>query len=229
MSFSAEPEWKGFVMVSISSSQPVSWPTAPAVAVAPVTAVSNVGATQASARESHSDTGQGGRGSPGQGPANARSAQEGSPASSPPSAAPLLPRDRTEEAGSSPAASADEARLKAEQRQEEEQKAQEEAAQKLKLQEVLATVWKASAAVVDVVLGREQAVSAAGPVAAAATRSAVDNAVFENEAPAREQEMGQLFTLPVQARRGQEPVVYTEQGESHWGPSESGNLLNRRV
>jgi hypothetical protein len=218
-------------MLSISSSQPVSWPTAPPVAVPAVTAVPAVGAVQPSAREGQADTGRNGQGAQGGltpgAPRPAADNASGGPAAQ---AAPLLPRERSEDAAPLPTRD-NEAR--AEQRKEDDKKAQEQAAQKLQLQEVLSNVWKASAAVVDVVLRREAAsvASAQGADGAAlaplaGTPSVNDQVITAEEA---DQLPANVIGLPVAARRDEEPLMYTEQGTSSWAPLESGSLLSRRV
>ena len=201
-------------MLNISTSQPVSWSTAPAPpAMAQVGSVPSVGAVQSSARESQPDSGRSGQGSP-RGAAAVVSRTSGDSRSNPVQAAPLLPREHTEESPSTPASQADEARQRTEQLKEEDQKAREKAEQKLQLQEVLASVWKASAAVVDVVLGRESEAKAASEFAAANDVLPADAAVS-----------GVDPTL----RRDQEPVAYTVQGVSSWAPLEAGQLVNQRV
>ena len=216
-------------MLNISTSQPVSWPTAVPVTVAPVPAVSSVGAAQPSARDPQADSGRGGQGARSGVPPAARNGQE--PAAGAPTAqpAPILPRERKSPERSSPADYLADAQLRAEQRQEEEQKAREQAEQKLPLQDVLATVWKASAAVVDVVLGREQEAAAAE---AAAARSVKGVAAVGQRPVASDAAQGDLpgiEPVPAALRREQEPVAYTEQGASSWSPLESGSLLSHRV
>lgn len=218
-------------MLSISSSQPVSWPTAPSVAVAAVTAVPSVGAVQASAREGQADTGRNGQGAQGGSiPGAPKPASDTASASSTAQAAPLLPRERSDDAAIAPARDS-EARV--EQRKEDDKKAQEKAAQKLQLQDVLSNVWKASAAVVDVVLGREAASVAAAQEAGAASVAPLLGAAPANDQVITVEEADRLpanvIGLPVAARREQEPLMYTEQGTSSWAPLESGSLLNRRV
>lgn len=210
-------------MLNISTSQPMSWPTAPPAPVAPVPAVPGVGAAQPSARDPQADSGRSGQGSRnGSSPAG-RTGQEtaaGAPTAQP---APLLPRERKEGERASPADELADARLKAEQRQEEEQKAREQAEQKLKLQEVLATVWKASAAVVDVVLGREPSAPAANDAeGGAAPVAGVGAESVQAELPGME-------AVPAGLRRDPDPVAYTEQGASSWAPLEAGSLISHRV
>ena len=219
-------------MLNISASQPVSWSTATSPpAMAPVGAVPSVGAVQSSARDSQADSGRSGQGSPrGSAAPVVRSTGDGK--SNPVQAVPLLPREHAEESTSSPASMVDETRQRTEQQKAEDQKAREKAEQKLQLQEVLASVWKASAAVVDVVLGRES-VEASSAVdaemsgkAAPATGLPVRVPVSGDAAVSVTQDG---IVDPVALRREQEPVAYTVQGASSWAPMEAGLLLNQRV
>lgn len=236
MSTSAEPVWKGFVMLNISTSQPVSWSTAPAPpAMAPVGSVPSVGAVQSSARDGQTDSGRSGQGSP-RGAAAPVSRTAGDSKSNPVQAAPLLPREHTEENPSLSASQADEARQRTEQLKEEDQKAREKAEQKLQLQEVLASVWKASAAVVDVVLGRESAEAAneaINAVNAVAAGKAAPVTGLSAQAPVPVEVVGSVtqdgVVDAVALRREQEPVAYTVQGASSWPPLEAGQLVNQRV
>lgn len=140
-------------------------------------------------------------------------------------AAPLLPRGRADDAGASPARDRE---ARAEQRKEDEKKALEQAAQKLQLQEVLSNVWKASAAVVDVVLGREAA-SVAAAQAADAALPPLASASPANDQVLATAEVAQVADLSAAVRRDEEPLMYTEQGTSSWAPLESGSLFNQRV
>lgn len=219
-------------MFSISSSQPVSWPSAPSTAVAPVVAVPSVGATAASARDTQADSGRSGTGSRGApSPVTVKSAGDASAAPSGVQAAPLLPRERSDESGNPSPFEVEEAQT--EQRQEDEKKAQEQAAHKLQLQDVLASVWKASAAVVDVVLGREAALAAAGSVEGVTDASSVAGDL-SGEPVSTARVSGEPLaatgaSVPQTPRREQEPLMYTEQGTSSWAPLESGSLISRRV
>lgn len=216
-------------MLNISTSQPVSWPTAAPVAVAPVPAVSSVGAAQPSARDPQADSGRGGQGARGGVPSAPRSAQDAASGAPAVQHAPILPSSRKDAERTTPADYLADAQQRAEQRQEEEQKAREQAEQKRQLQEVLATVWKASAAVVDVVLGREQETAA---VEAAAASGAKDGAAASQRPVNGAEAQGHLpgiEPVPAALRREQEPVTYTEQGASSWPPLETGSLLSRRV
>lgn len=215
-------------MLNISTSQPVSWPTAAPVPVAPVPAVSSAGAAQPSARDPQADSGRGGQGARNGAPAPVRTGQEPAPGAPTAQHAPILPSRRKESDRSSPADYLADNRLRAEQRQEEEQKAREQAEQKLQLQEVLTTVWKASAAVVDVVLGREQETADPGTAATSGVRdvAAPSQRPVANDAQV---DLPGVEPVPAALRREQEPVAYTEQGASTWPPLETGSLLSRRV
>jgi hypothetical protein len=213
-------------MLNISTSQPVSWSTAPSSpAMAPVGSVPAVGAVQPSARDSQADSGRSGQGSPrGSAAPVVRGTGEGKP--NPVQAVPLLPREHAEESTTSPASMVDEARQRTEQQKDEDQKAREKAEQKLQLQEVLTSVWKASAAVVDVVLGRES-VEAVNAVDAELTGKVAPVAGQPVQASLPGMQDG--IADSVMQRREQEPVAYTVQGTSSWAPMEAGMLLSQRV
>lgn len=216
-------------MLNISTSQPLSWSTAPAPPpMAPVGSVPSVGAVQSSARESQADSGRHGQGAP-RGAAVAAPRTAGDSRPNPVQAAPLLPREHTDDGASSVSSQAEETRLRAEQQKEEDQKARDKAEQKLQLQDVLASVWKASAAVVDVVLGREQETAAVGAASAA---NGVQELAAANQRPAAndpQEDLPGIEPVPAALRREQEPMAYTEQGASTWPPLETGSLLSRRV
>lgn len=232
-------------MMSISPSQSVSWPTAPPQPAAPVPSVHAVGSAQSS-RDAQNDSGRNGQGSSRGGAAvpsttvSLRSTEQqpktGAPSVDP---APLLPRDGSQGEPSSLADEVAQARNEAEQRKAEEQKAREKAEQRVPLQDVIATVWKASAAVVDVVLGRDSAEgltagSAEGATASPATGAAPAAAVASASAASEPQtavqaELPGIEPLPAGLRREQEPVAYNEQGASSWAPMEAGSLFSQRV
>ena len=237
-------------MLNISSSQPMGWPSAPPASVAPVQAVSGVGAAPAVPKESQSDTGSGSGSSPGRHgqaaqaapvqasprAANDTAAAGGTGTQASPQAAPLLPRERQRGQGATPlvAGETEESNLSTELRQEEDKKAREKAEQQIKLQEVLATVWKASAAVVDVVLGRDAAEAAAAAaegkvdaVSSSAQVAAVGGAPASVDDPWATPEQADL--LPSAWRREQDPEAYTEQGVGSWSPRETGLLISHRV
>ena len=135
-------------MLNISSSQPMGWPSAPPNSVAPVQAVSGVGAAPAVSKESPSDTGSGSGSSPGRHgqaaqaapvqasprAANDTAAASGTGTQASPQAAPLLPRERQPGQGATPlgAGETEESNLSTEQRQDEDKKAREKAERALR-------------------------------------------------------------------------------------------------
>lgn len=223
-------------MLNISTSQPVSWPSAspmPAVQVHPVPAV---GAAQPS-RDTQTDSGRQGQKPQGaQAPLNRSSSEAaaGAPAAQP---APLLPRGRGDAESPTVADKAAENLAQTEQRLDEERKAREKDEQKVQLKEVLASVWKASAAVVDVVLGRDAAdgkvaageLAPAGAVAALGSASAVAPVKSLPSSAVAQAELPGIEPIPATLRRELEPRAYTEQGTSSWAPLEAGSLISQRV
>lgn len=212
-------------MLSINSGPPVAWPTAAPVTVAPVNAVTAVTAVTPAQRSSGDgnaglDSGRRGQTS-GAAPAAA--------VADAPEAAPLLPRERTDGGREQASAETADAAAKAEQREKVLAKAEEKAA-KLKLQEVLANVWKASAAVVDAVLGRDAAgvVSAQGgnPAQSAADPSLV---VAAQRPRGDASPIGDAADPLVDPRNAQDVVAYDERGAGSLALLETGSLVNQRV
>ena len=107
----------------------------------------------------------------------------------------------------------------------------EEAARREQMQSVLTNVWKASAAVVDRVLGRDDAAPGGVPASGAAGAA--------ERGPVRAQPAEQLsLPWPVQPQEravpsamaeGRVPVAYDERGNSSLAPLEPGALISRRV
>lgn len=224
-------------MISFTTSQPVHWPPAASPVVAPVTTVSAVQPTQPISRDTQTGTNTGGRDGQAQATRVASGGKDAAESTAPPTA-PLLPREPADGGRESAPTSQAEAAEKAE-RLAAEALAQEKAAHKQPLQDVLTSVWKASAAVVDVVLGREQQLQAAA-VADKATGVAPAGAlvpVTTDTSPAQVSGTAvpaavpnnAVSTPPGEGRSGQEPVAYTEQGTSSWAPLEAGSLISRRV
>lgn len=233
-------------MLSISSSPSVSWPgssSAPGSAIVPVSPVQPVKPVQAG--QGSSRDAQTGAGPARDRPATAalpgtRGAAAGGQASAP-EAAPLLPRERPNKGDGSP----DRADLEAvEAEQQEQAQAQaEEASRKLQLQDVLSTVWKASAAVVDQALGEGDAVAQVSRTAAGSSDSA--NPVARGRAatgasrlasesvqmdlpfvPPARAEAGMILDLPIAVDA---PVAYDEHGHASHVPLEAGSLISERV
>ena len=207
-------------MLSINSGPAVAWPTAAPVTVAPVSAATAVSPAQRSSGDGNAGLNSGRRGQTQNGGAPAADAPEASS-----EAAPLLPRERTDGGREQASAETADAAAQAEQRERAQDKAEDKAA-KLKLQEVLANVWKASAAVVDAVLGR----NADGVISAQSddpARSAPDPSLVA-AAQLQPGEVPQADNV-TDLRDTQDVVAYDERGASSLAPLESGSLVNQRV
>jgi hypothetical protein len=221
-------------MLNISTVQPQAWTSSPPVAVAPVSAAQPVGPVD-TARESRADTG---RGDHGRSPSSAqthrlaqRPGSDASGDSTTAQAAPLLPRGQGEGPDRSHASEGITSQELKEQRRQEERDAAEEVARQMQWQDVLSTVWKASAAVVDRALRQRGDDARSNSAVAGAEAStfgpdtpsvAGGHAVLDS---ATEWEAAWAAAM----RREQEPVTYTEQGESAWQPLLTGHLVNQRV
>lgn len=207
-------------MLSIHSGPSVGWPTAPPPPAVPVQPVPAVDAAQPSrdAQQPDADSGHPGSSRGGTGATvtlrSGPPAPGGAPGVEP---APLLPRESADGEAPTSADEAAQARDEREQRTAEEQRAREKAGQRVPLQDVIVSVWKASAAVVDGVLGRD-----AGEGGEAASATLAQQAAVQAELPGIE-------PLPAGLRREQELQAYTEQGASSWAPMEAGSLISRRV
>lgn len=221
-------------MLSITTSPPAAWSPAPATAIAPVSAATPVAPVQATARDAQTGSGTAGGGNN----ANLREAGGGQRARERedrrPEAAPLLPRPSPEDGRQGRQSTAAEAEQAEAEREQQIQEAQEQARQQ-RLQDVIANVWKASAAVVDRALGLDsedgRAVSAAAaadaapPVAAtAATAVPVVPPVAPMMGAANDPQI-EIEAL----KAGQDVVAYDAQGNSSLAPLETGTLLDRRV
>jgi hypothetical protein len=235
---------KGFVMINIASIPPASWPTSStAVSVAPVSAVAAVSPSSRLGQEESSAFGSGsgsGRQAPlaqdpqaGKGASRDASAEASKSA---PKAAPILP-EKAKAGESTSVAQAVENAKKAEQAARDDQAAEEQrATQREKLLEVLSTVWKASAAVVDNALGRgDRAAAQAGaagvdaapvevPAAVRTSQGALDGA--SGPVPPEVALAGGSAPAFVQT---DPPVSYTEHGVSQWGTLELGQLVSKRA
>lgn len=218
-------------MLSISISQPVVWSPAPAPSVAAVSSAVAVTPVQASSRDGQAGMGQSGRDPAAQAQAaRAAASQQERRAETDKAtrqgleAAPLLPRPQPD--GRQGQQDAD-----AEKLEEQKQQQAEEAARKLQLQDVIVSAWKASAAVVDVVLGREDAVSAAVRADAAAGATAQTPATASRTAAQSAQALdeGQEADALAELAEGREVVAYDAQGHSSLAPLEAGSLVSRHV
>jgi hypothetical protein len=229
-------------MLNISTTHSVSWPQPGGAQVAAVSAVDAVRPVQDSRRSGHS-------GSEPQ-TTDAGQRQKKGVTSSEADRAPLLPRtsradaDRAGRVAGRNDNQADNAALR-EAEQAEKKLAAEKAeaqARKQSLQAVLSDVWKASAAVVDRVLGRDEAPRHASPEGgvdgAAATPTSGPVAlkkpapeplpwpVMPEDPAAR---AAAASAQPFESGLAQEVVAYDERGNSSLAPLETGVLLDRRI
>jgi hypothetical protein len=219
-------------MINIATSQPVHWPvSSSAVAVAPVTPVGAVSPAQHSQRDGQSGLGSerpahgAHDGRAHKGPASEKTTEASQ-------AAPILPRDKPRD-GEEPAATQtpEESRRDAQDARAAEE---ERADKKLKLLDVLSTVWKASAAVVDNALGMSEELALASEPGAQAERTQppsvptsgqqAKDTVHALRGPDRSQTLAGMAHTP-----SAPPVAYTEQGASEWGPLELGRLVSKRA
>lgn len=225
----AHPFFRGFDMLSISSSPAVGWPSAPGPAIAPVSAATPVAPVQASARDGQTGSGAFGRDTASARPGEAETAK----------AAPLLPRPQSDQGqrqgAESPAAQEAD---KAEAEREQQALQAQEQASKQRLQDVIANVWKASAAVVDMALGREAAnasLAGAAPGAAAVGAAPPLPALASVAAPVAPLVLAPVAATPgaeadLEALKAQQDVLaYDAQGHSSLAPLEAGTLVSRRV
>ena len=208
-------------MLGITSSQPVHWPPATSPAVAPVTPVGAVTPAQSQARDTPSGFGSGREGRAGTVPDTTQDKRLAADKSAPESqAAPILPRQQPEGGRQGEAAS------NAEKTRERGAKleVEEKVAEQPPLPDVLASVWKASAAVVDVILGRDAASDKVNAVANAEKVESLDSPVSQQVATSASALPGSSGQQP-----NAEPVTYSEQGSSVWGAIETGTRLNQKV
>lgn len=221
-------------MLSITTSPPAAWSPAPATAIAPVSAATSVAPVQATARDAQTGSGTAGGG-------NTANLREGSASQRAreredrrPEAAPLLPRPSPEDGRQGRQSTAAEAEQAEAEREQQIQEAQEQARQQ-RLQDVIANVWKASAAVVDRALGLDsedgRAVSAAAAADAAqpvAATAATAVPVVPPVAPMMGADNDPQIEIEA-LKAGQDVVAYDAQGNSSLAPLETGTLLDRRV
>jgi hypothetical protein len=232
-------------MINISTNSPVSWPTPPSAAVAPVAATPAIKPVQSGGRETQTDL---------ESRREARRAQvkvddEASPAP------PLLPRPAASDPQSQAAAQVREAAAvqRAEQavKKAEADKAVHKKAME-RLQDVLSSMWAASAAVVDQALGIEpkgealpgnqsdtapdlSAVAASTmsrrmllqPASTATAAQAAQEGMPWPVMPQEAEDVGTPDTPP--AVPGGEVIAYDEQGNSSLAPLEAGSIISERV
>lgn len=223
-------------MLNISTQHSVSWPTPVGQGVAPVGAVTAVQPVQASGRNGQSGLGAG----PDAQTPGTRQRDKTGTSRTPPEALPrgTLPDEAATRA--SAATQRDTAAVQEAEKQATAREAAEEAADEARRQqltEVLSNVWKASAAVVDRVLGRESEshmVQAGRPLAlqAAEMPGAGTTPSVQANSPGLPWPVmpeGHGVAADADALPGQEVVAYDEHGNSSLAPLEAGSLISRRV
>lgn len=236
-------------MINISTNSPVSWPTPPSAAVAPVAATPAIKPVQSGGRETQTDL---------ESRREARRAQvkvddEASPAPT------LLPRPAASDPQSQAAAQVREAAAV----QRTEQAVKKAEADKVvhkkameRLQDVLSSMWAASAAVVDQALGNEpkgealpgnqsdtapdlSAVAASTMSRRQAARLADAVPTPQGGEPAAPQGMPWPVMPPATEDAsalgtppevpGGEVIAYDEHGNSSLAPLEAGSIISERV
>ncbi len=237
-------------MINISSATPVSWPTPPSTAVAPVSPATPVKPVQAGGREAQPD---------GETRRDARLPQPraGAPRQPGADAADALPREAaagaqapvaTQAKQEAAAHRAEQALKKAEADKASHRKAME------RLQDVLSSMWAASAAVVDQALGREPKAgdlpgsqSDTAPdlsAVAASTISRRQAARLADAAPTPQGGEAAAHGMPWPVMPpateesaapgapevpGGEVIAYDEHGNSSLAPLEAGSIISERV
>lgn len=219
-------------MLNLTTANPVSWPSAPSTAVPPVPAIAAVQPLPGAGRDPQAGLGAGQDRSPAQKKGREAASADG---------APLLPRGQGEAAaGAAPtgAGVVDAAARKAAEEAaaalaEEQANAKDEIQQRL--QEVLSTVWQASAAVVDRALGREtapgEAASAGGNGVSAVPprRALLPQPAVQAVVQAQSSQAPTAGSTGAAAGLAGELVAYDERGNGSVQPPEAGSLISRRV
>jgi hypothetical protein len=228
-------------MLNISTSNAVSWPTPQSTAVPAVASVAPVQAVQGAGRDAQAGLGAGQDRS-------SSTRRQAAKEEQAPNGAPLLPRG-SGDAAAEAAPRSREAEMAAREAAEEaaaelaEQQANAKEEIHQRLQEVLSSVWQASAAVVDRALGREGAAEGSAEVGQSGSGVAA--------LPPRRQMMvvaqgggltpvdtvGPVAPLvaggaPMVSAAAADPadlVAYDERGNGSVLPPEAGSLLSRRV
>lgn len=234
-------------MINISSTSPVSWPTPPSTAVAPVGAATPVKAVHGGEREAQADV---------QARREARLPQPKPGAPREPDteitpAPPLLPREAGPGASAPAAAQARQEAAEQSFKKAEADKASQRKAME-RLQDVLSSMWAASAAVVDQALGltpgRNELPGSQSDTAP--DLSAVAASTISRRLPpppgrvpeSPEQPVAQGMPWPVVSAAtdeapvvaapevpGGEVIAYDENGNSSLAPLEAGTLLSEKV
>lgn len=152
-------------------------------------------------------------------------------------AAPMLPHKSAQDAATAVAASREPSHTlsRADTQQLAQQEADEQAAKDARHQQlkaVLTNVWKASAAVVDRVLARDDGLVAGAPANATLSGAPAEWATRGSNAEQLSLPwpvMPQQRELPAALNEGRAPMAYDERGISNLMPLEPGALISHRV
>ena len=214
-------------MINIAQPNPTAWSPLPTGAVAPVAAVAAIRPLQESARNGQPGAGRE-QGAPPQRNDGRAEARESLRAA----------REAAREGGLAGARRGGTARDDPGDiltRQENEQKAKQlaleqaaEESRRAQRQELLSNVWKASAAVVDRVLGRDESSSVTPVAASPEVRGRQPVEQLSLPWPVMQQDSRSEFAR-ADFPAVQEVVAYDERGNSSLAPLEAGLLLSRRV
>lgn len=230
-------------MINISTTSPVSWPAPPSTAVAPVSATAAIKPVQSGGREAQTDV---------ESRRETRRKPEADDETG--AVAPSLPRSSASQAGDQAAVRArqDAAAQRAEQalkKAEADQAGHRKAMDRL--QEVLSSMWAASAAVVDQALGVDPKGDAlpgnqsdTAPDLSAVAASTIQRRLLPQpagNAPTADQPAADGMPWPVMPPApeeataaapevpGGEVIAYDEHGNSSVAPLEVGTLLSEKV
>jgi hypothetical protein len=211
-------------MINITSIPPAIWSPAPGPAIA---AVARAAPVQPVSRDTQSGPGASGRDASGSaqgvrwaGTSQAR-AGESSEGTGAAEAAPLLPRESTDESRIP-----DKTEAKAELDEERQAQLAQEKAYRQQLKDVIANVWKASAAVVDVALGQQDmAANNALKVVGPGNEGQAAPPEPRPVPPANRDDSP--FVPP--RRLAQEVVAYDALGQGSLAPQESGARISRKA
>ena len=209
-------------MLSINSNPSVPWPVTTGQTVAPVQPVTAPAAKQGSTSDSRQQAGDGrGAALPSASVKVSTTARE---KSAEPQAAPLLPRERPPEDQQSAQNEVDEAKAEEAERQQEAER------QRPQPQQLLSTIWKASAAVVDQALGEsESASSPVGEPPALAESGAMVVVATAGRLVTGQQDPTEVQAGTTPAVDGQEVVAYDERGNGETAPVELGAIISEKV
>ena len=213
-------------MLGITTTQPVHWPPSTSPAVAPVTPVGPVAPARGASHDTSSGFGSGRQGRTGGAPDTAQDrSASADKAQTDSKAAPLLPREPAEGQQLEGATTTIESKLSEDQKREA--LAEEKAAQTLPLKEVLSNIWKASAAVVEVALGREASAAESANAGAGSGAPGATGAI----ATANRSEQGRAAAAggADASSPPADPVTYSDQGLGLWESVETGVRVNEKA